>query len=197
MGLFSSLGSLFGGGGAAEDIAHQERQIIGRVEDQQGRQEAVNQPFLGGGTRAFNALSDFALTSPGEPDEFTTALEDQVTRGVLGRFSSMGLTDSGASRNALFDAIMRNRLGIRGQRFNELATVSGFGERGANRFANIGNFATNQIAGARRNIGQANAFNTMNRANILGQFGDTLLNIPSSPNELASAARAVASGGFA
>lgn len=186
MGIETTLFSIFGGNKAAGEIKEQQRKTLKDINTQQQRQEGVNSPYLARGTDAFNALADFAMSAPGTLDPVSQAIEDDVAQGITGRFSAMGLTDSGAHTNALARALLPLRLNLRNNRMGELAGVAGFGERGANRFTNIGQFATANRAGARNALGEAGTFPWLNATNALYRW----------ENQALDAAGKAAGGGF-
>lgn len=175
MGIFSQVGSIFGGNAAADAIEKQQRANIKDLSREQGRQEGVIQPFLSAGTRGVNALADFALSAPGTLDPVSQAIEDDVARGITGRFAAMGLNDSGAHTNALARALLPLRMNLRRNRLAELAMPAQFGPGAVNQFMQAGQFATKGRLGARTAIGDARADAAQNMFENLGGIGNNLL----------------------
>ena len=196
MGLFSGLIGLGGFDDATGEITQQADKTRDFFRGEHEANTNALAPFIGAGTRGINALSDFVTGGGlGDLDATGEAILDRAFRDTEGRLAAQGLSDSGIGRNALLDTALRSRLGLRKNRLAEFSGLARFGPQAIGQRIRSGAIAGQGIARANETIGNAKAERSLNTANTLGNFADTVLNIPSSPGELREAARAV--GGFA
>lgn len=186
MGLETTLFSIFGGNAASGEISKMARKTKRFVTDNFADQKTAIAPFREAGTEGVNFLRDLLSGGPDNIGASGEAILGDIGKRVTGRFAGMGLTDSGAHTNALADALLRARLGIRGQMFGEGATLAGIGQNSISQLLNAGGMANQGVANANATIGEAKAFPWLNASNALYRWEDQILN----------AAGKAAGGGF-
>lgn len=186
MALETFLFDVFASNKASGKIARQADKTRDFYRDRRGEQAEAIEPYRETGRQGLDLIGDLIRGGPDEVGESGEAILADIARRVTGRHAAMGLRDSGAHTNALTEALLRGRRGLRSQTFGEGATVAGLGQNAISQTIRSDAIAGEGIGKANATIGEAKAFPWLNASNALYRWEDQILN----------AAGKAAGGGF-
>lgn len=172
MSLFGSIAGLFSGNAASNAIKDANRQNRRLANETYADQTAQIDPYLGAGRNALADLDAFRTGGVDYLGQSGEALLGNALRDTSGQYAAMGLSDSGAGRNALLDRALELRRGLRSDFYNEALQRANIGQNALGAFIGAGNTRLGAVTGANTNIGEARAGNALNFGNQLAGVAD-------------------------